>query len=76
MLDAEGGWGKYPKQCTRAHWRYITLYSVKAVIDTVRRVTGKDFPVEYAPRRQGAPARLISDFHQIAYIAGMEASIR
>ena len=36
-------------------------HSVKAVIDTVRRVTGKDFPVEYAQRRPGDPARLISD---------------
>ena len=36
-------------------------HSVKAVIDTVKRVTGKDFPVEYAPRRLGDPARLISD---------------
>ena len=36
-------------------------HSVKAVIDTVRAVTGKDFKVEYAERRPGDPARLISD---------------
>ena len=36
-------------------------HSVKAVIDTVRAVTGKDFKIEYAERRPGDPARLISD---------------
>lgn len=36
-------------------------HSVKAIIDTVRHVTGKDFKVEYAERRPGDPARLISD---------------
>lgn len=36
-------------------------YSVKEVIGTVSKVTGKEVPVEYAPRRQGDPARLIAD---------------
>ncbi|NMA48081.1 MAG: UDP-glucose 4-epimerase GalE [Lentisphaerae bacterium] len=36
-------------------------HSVKAIIDTVRHVTGKDFKVEYAERRPGDPARLVSD---------------
>ena len=36
-------------------------HSVKAVIDAVKRVTGRDFPVEYAPRRPGDSARLVSD---------------
>ncbi|MBO4511326.1 MAG: UDP-glucose 4-epimerase, partial [Victivallales bacterium] len=38
-----------------------TGHSVKAVIDTVKRVTGKDFKVKYDERRPGDPARLISD---------------
>lgn len=36
-------------------------HSVKAVIDTVRQVTGLDFAVEYGARRPGDPARLVSD---------------
>jgi UDP-glucose 4-epimerase len=36
-------------------------HSVKSIIDTVRAVTGKDFRVDYAERRPGDPARLISD---------------
>ena len=36
-------------------------HSVKAVIEAVRRVTGRDFQVKYAARRQGDPARLVSD---------------
>lgn len=36
-------------------------HSVKAVIDTVRKVTGKDFAIKYADRRPGDPARLIAD---------------
>ncbi len=36
-------------------------HSVKAVIEAVREVTGRDFKVEYESRRPGDPARLISD---------------
>jgi len=36
-------------------------HSVKAIIDTVRAITGKNFKVDYAERRPGDPARLISD---------------
>ena len=36
-------------------------HSVKSIIDTVRKVTGRDFKVEYGPRRPGDPARLLSD---------------
>lgn len=36
-------------------------HSVKAVIDTVQKVTGRSFKVISAPRRPGDPARLISD---------------
>ncbi len=34
--------------------------SVKEIIDTAREVTGRDIPVEVAPRRPGDPARLIA----------------
>lgn len=36
-------------------------YSVSEVFDAGRRVTGRDIPVEYGPRRPGDPAVLFSD---------------
>jgi len=35
-------------------------FSVKQVIETARRVTGKEIPVELKPRRSGDPARLVA----------------
>lgn len=35
-------------------------FSVKEVVDTVKKVTGKDFPVEIKERRQGDPSSLIA----------------
>lgn len=36
-------------------------YSIRDVIDTVKKVTGSDFKVVEAPRRDGDPARLVAD---------------
>lgn len=36
-------------------------FSVQEVIDTVRRVSGRDFEVIQEPRRAGDPARLVAD---------------
>lgn len=36
-------------------------YSVKEVIDTVKKVSGVDFKVEVVPRREGDPAKLVAD---------------
>lgn len=36
-------------------------YSVREVVDCVRRVTGRDFPVQYVGRRPGDPPTLIAD---------------
>ena len=36
-------------------------FSVLEVIDTVKRVSGVDFKVEMAPRREGDPARIVAD---------------
>lgn len=36
-------------------------YSVNEVIQTAARVTGKDVPLTYAPRRAGDPASLVAD---------------
>lgn len=35
-------------------------YSVLEVIDTVKRLSGKDFPVEMSPRRPGDPAAIVA----------------
>jgi UDP-glucose 4-epimerase len=56
----------------RANGRSLTLncgyghgFSVREVIDTVKRVSGVDFKVEYAPRRPGDPAQIVADATQI-----------
>lgn len=36
-------------------------FSVREVVDTVRRVTAREFPVHVAARRPGDPARLVAD---------------
>ena len=36
-------------------------FSVKEVIDTAKKVTGREIPVEVAERRVGDPARLVAD---------------
>lgn len=40
-------------------------YSVREVIDTAKRVTGKDIPVRMGPRRAGDPAVLIASSDKI-----------
>ncbi len=36
-------------------------YSVREIIEAVRKVSGKDFPVQETDRRPGDPARLVAD---------------
>ncbi|MDX6750041.1 UDP-glucose 4-epimerase GalE [Geminicoccaceae bacterium 1502E] len=40
-------------------------YSVREVLDAVRRITGVAFPIETGPRRPGDPARLVADAGRI-----------
>ena len=40
-------------------------FSVLEVIETVKRISGVDFKVEYAPRREGDPARIVADSERI-----------
>jgi UDP-glucose 4-epimerase len=42
-----------------------TGFTVREVIDAARRVTGKDFPVEECPRRDGDPAVLVAGSDKI-----------
>ena len=47
-------------------------YSVRAVIETARQVTGKDIPVRTGPRRAGDPAILIASSDKIKRELGWE----
>ena len=42
--------------------------SVLEVIDAVRRISGRDFPVDFAARRAGDPPALVADAHRIRSI--------
>ena len=47
-------------------------FSVLEVIDTVKRVSGVDFKVDIAPRREGDPARIVADSQQARATLGWE----
>lgn len=49
-------------------------YSVKEVIDTVRRLSGRDFKVMETERRPGDPPILISDYQKAADLLGWKPS--
>jgi UDP-glucose 4-epimerase len=47
-------------------------FSVREVIDAVRRVSGVDFPVEHGPRRPGDPPTLVAETARIRALLGWE----
>ena len=47
-------------------------FSVLEVIDTVKRVSGVDFKVDIAPRREGDPARIVANSQQARATLGWE----
>ncbi|GAB5495091.1 MAG: UDP-glucose 4-epimerase GalE [Phycisphaerales bacterium] len=49
-------------------------YSVREIIESVKRVTGKDFKIEEADRRPGDPAQLYADPSKINSELGWSAS--
>jgi len=50
-------------------------YSVREVVDAVKRVTGSDFPVDVAGRRPGDPPTLYADASRIQRELGWEAKL-
>lgn len=48
-------------------------YSVREVVDTVRRVTGRDVPIRLAPRRPGDPPALVAEVSSAAEQLGWTA---
>jgi UDP-glucose 4-epimerase len=45
-------------------------YSVKEIVEAARKVTGKEIPIEVAPRRPGDPARLVADARKAEAVLG------
>ena len=45
-------------------------YSVKQIIDTAKKVTGRNIPVEDAPRRAGDPPQLVGDSRKAREVLG------
>ncbi len=50
-------------------------YSVKQIIESVKRVTGKDFPIKFGPRRPGDPPMLFNQPAKIRAELGWTAKI-
>ncbi len=47
-------------------------FSVREVVETMRRVSGHEFPVRIGPRRPGDPARLIADAARARALLGWQ----
>ncbi|MNI86984.1 UDP-glucose 4-epimerase [compost metagenome] len=47
-------------------------FSVQQVIDTARRVTGRDIYISEAPRRAGDPPRLVADARRAKSLLGWQ----
>jgi UDP-glucose 4-epimerase len=45
-------------------------FSVREVVESIKRVSGIDFPVEEAPRREGDPPELVADSTKIRDVLG------
>lgn len=50
-------------------------YSVLEVIDTVKKISGKDFPVEFAPRRAGDPVAIVARADKIRVKLGWKPAL-
>ncbi len=45
-------------------------FSVRQIVEAVERVTGRELPVEYAPRRAGDPPALVADSSKASSLLG------
>lgn len=55
-----------------ANCGYTDGFSVRQVLETARRVTGVDFPIEDAPRRAGDPPVLVAATRRIRDVLGWQ----
>ena len=53
-----------------ANCGYGRGYSVRAVIDTVKHLSGADFPVDLSPRRVGDPAQIVASSGRARAVLG------
>jgi UDP-glucose 4-epimerase len=60
LRHLRSGGGSLTLNCGYGHG-----FSVLEVIETVKRVSGVDYKVEYAPRREGDPARIVAGSERI-----------
>jgi UDP-glucose 4-epimerase len=65
LAHLRGGGASATLNCGYGHG-----YSVREVLDTVRRVAGCDFPIREAPRRAGDSARIVADSSRIRRVLG------
>ena len=73
LVDAHVELLKYltsERQSVTMNCGYGTGYSVKQVLDTVQRVSGKTFNIETAPRRAGDPPIIVADPTKIGETLG------
>jgi len=73
LVDAHVELLKYltsERQSVTMNCGYGTGYSVKQVLDTVQRVSGKTFNIETAPRRAGDPPIIVADPTRIGETLG------
>jgi UDP-glucose 4-epimerase len=58
-----------------ANCGYSHGYSVRDVIDSVKRISGTDFPVVEVPRRAGDPASLVADSACVRSVLGWKPEL-
>jgi UDP-glucose 4-epimerase len=67
LLHLRAGGSSLTLNCGYGHG-----FSVLDVIETVKRVSGTDFKVEYAPRREGDPARIVAGSAKVRATLGWQ----
>jgi UDP-glucose 4-epimerase len=50
-------------------------YSVRQIVDAVEEVTGRKLPVNYGPRREGDPPRLVADARKAEAVLGWKPKL-
>ena len=65
LLHLADGGASFVANCGYGHG-----FSVREVLDTARRITGVEFPIEEGPRRPGDPAVLVADNRRIQELLG------
>lgn len=73
--DAALGYLRGGGESTTLNVGYGHGYSVRDIIDTVKRVIGVDFPVSEGPRRLGDPVEVVAEANLIRDVLGWEPKL-